>query len=110
MVLVVKRRWRIDDSLDVFAVHGVGGALGALLLAPFADSAWGGLGLREGFTVPSQLLAQAIGVAVGAAWAGVASWVLLKLIDAAVPLRVSEERERQGLDIASHGESAYNLS
>ncbi len=103
----VKRRLRIDDSLDVFAVHGVGGMLGSLLVAPFALSALGGGGLAAGMTAASQLAVQAAGVLAAAAWSAAVTFVLVKLIGAFVPLRVSAEEEVEGLDLATHGERAY---
>ena len=108
-VQVIKQRLRIDDSLDVFAVHGVGGILGTLLTAVFALPALGGLGLPEGASVASQLGVQFVGAAVVAVWAGVASFVILKVIGAMTPARASAEAETDGLDLTAHGERAYDL-
>jgi Amt family ammonium transporter len=106
----LKHRLGYDDSLDVFGVHGVGGALGTLLAGVFAAasvSAAGGeagvSGLLEGN--PSQLLAQAIGVGVTVLWCAIGTWITLKLVDALVGLRVGAEQEREGLDVALHGEA-----
>jgi Amt family ammonium transporter len=102
-----------DDSLDVFGVHGVGGATGTLLTGVFAAAAVsmsadmpGGLpGLLEGN--PQQLLTQVYGVVAVAVWAGLGTFIILKVIGALVGLRVSEEVERAGLDVHLHGESIH---
>ena len=104
----VKQRLRIDDSLDVFAVHGIGGMVGSLLVAILAASALGGVGYAPGMTIGRQLVAQAIGVAVAAAWSAVATFVIVKLLAASTGLRVSAEAESDGLDLAAHGERAYD--
>ena len=108
-VLTIKQRYRIDDSLDVFAVHGVGGILGSILLAPLASSAFGGVGLAEGRTIVDQLGAQLLGLAVIIILSAVASYVLAKLAGLIVPMRVDAEGEHDGLDITSHGERAYEF-
>jgi Amt family ammonium transporter len=100
----LKVRLGYDDSLDCFGVHGIGGLLGALLTGVFARQAIGGVpGLLDGN--PRQLLLQAWGVLVTIAYAGAATWVLLKIVDKLVGLRVDEDSEREGLDIALHGEA-----
>ncbi|HZL59869.1 MAG TPA: ammonium transporter [Stellaceae bacterium] len=104
----VKRRLKIDDSLDVFAVHGVGGMLGTMLAAIFALPALGGVGYAAGMTMGSQLAAQATGIAAAAAWSIVATFVLIKLLRLVTGLRVSAEEESDGLDLATHGERAYD--
>jgi Amt family ammonium transporter len=104
-----------DDSLDVFGVHGVGGITGALLTGVFADPALGGTGIWDyvanavapDYSVASQLWIQAQGVITTVIWSGVVSFVAFKLIDIVIGLRVKEEEEREGLDISSHGETAY---
>ena len=103
----VKQRLRIDDSLDVFAVHGVGGMVGALLVAVLAATALGGVGYASGMTMERQLIAQVIGVAAAAAWSAVATFVIIKILAAVTGLRVNAEAESDGLDLASHGERAY---
>jgi Amt family ammonium transporter len=108
-VLTIKQRYRIDDSLDVFAVHGVGGILGSLLLAPLASAAFGGVGLAEGKTIMDQLGAQALGVGVIIVLSVVASYVLAKVAGLIVPMRVDSEGEHDGLDLTSHGERAYEF-
>ncbi len=105
----IKRVAKIDDSLDVFAVHGVGGALGSILTAVFAATSLGGMGLAEGTTMGGQLMVQILGVVVVAAWSGIATFAVVKLIGLVVRLRVSEEEEIEGLDIVAHGERAYEL-
>jgi Amt family ammonium transporter len=100
---------RIDDSLDVFAVHGVGGILGSVLLAVFASPGLGGAGLPEGATTGSQLVVQLIGVGVAALWSGIVTLGVLVAYRAASRLRVSQEEEHDGLDVTAHGERAYDL-
>lgn len=109
MVGVVKRRFKIDDSLDVFAVHGVGGATGILLTAVFLDSALGGIGFAEGRTMGGQALIQLTGIAAVLLWSLVVSFVIAKVVHAVTGLRVSAETEEQGLDLRLHGERGYNM-
>jgi Amt family ammonium transporter len=104
----MKRKLGIDDSLDVFPVHGVGGFTGLMLTAVFSAAA-GGLGLPDGQTVGGQLGVQFIGAAATVVWCAVATFVILKVVNLFVPLRVSAEDESQGLDISQHDERAYNL-
>jgi Amt family ammonium transporter len=104
----VKQRLSIDDSLDVFAVHGVGGMLGTLLVAIFAARALGGGGYGEGMYMTKQLAAQALAVGVAAAWSAFATAVLVKLLAATIGIRVSAEEENDGLDLSTHGERAYD--
>jgi Amt family ammonium transporter len=100
----LKHRFDYDDSLDVFGVHGIGGITGTLLAGVFATAAIGGTsGLIEGN--PQQLLLQLYGVAVTLAWSGGVTFVLLKMVGAFVPLRVSQQQELEGLDISQHGEA-----
>ena len=106
---LIKRKLEIDDSLDVFPVHGVGGFLGTLLTAVFSAKAFGGLGLDEGATIASQFGVQVIGSLATLAWGGIISYALLKLISLIVPLRVTDEEETEGLDVALHGERGYEL-
>ena len=104
----IKRVLKIDDSLDVFPVHGVGGILGTLLAGVFVGTL-GGAGLAEGMTMGSQVWVQFVGVIVTFVYCAVISWVLLKVIDAVIGLRVSPDEETQGLDIVLHDETGYNL-
>jgi Amt family ammonium transporter len=106
---LVKSRIRIDDSLDVFAVHGVGGILGILLLSFFASPSLGGLGLPEGVGMGGQLSKQVLGVAVTVAWSAVATVLIVLVARALVGLRVSRDEETEGLDLTAHGERSYNL-
>ncbi len=103
----VKRTLKIDDSLDVFPVHGVGGCIGSLLTGVFAAEGLGGLGLH-GVSMVDQIGVQALAVLVTAVWSGLFSYLLLKLIDHLIGLRVSEDEEVQGLDIALHEETGYH--
>lgn len=104
----IKFKLKIDDSLDVFAVHGVGGMLGTLLVGILATDFFGGLGLEK--TVAEQTMTQVIGVLSVAALSLVGTVIIVKIIQATVGLRVSEEEEvGEGLDFGSHGESSYNL-
>ena len=104
---LVKQKINIDDSLDVFAVHGVGGALGILLTSFFGAEVLGGLGLGEGMTMIEQLSAQVQGLIVVAAWSLVISWIIVAVIRKTIGLRVHEEDEIEGLDITSHGERIH---
>ena len=105
----MKRTLKIDDSLDVFPVHGVGGMIGLLLTGVFSASSWGGVGLDEGVSMGGHVWIQLVGILVVAAWCAIVSVVLLKIIGAFVPLRVSAEEETEGLDLVLHEETGYNL-
>ena len=105
-VTSLKKMLGADDSLDVFGVHGVGGITGALLTGVFAAPGLGGTG-AEGFSIGSQLLIQGEGVLITIVWSSVVAFIAYKIADMVIGLRVSEEHEREGLDITSHGESAY---
>ncbi|MEY4722032.1 MAG: ammonium transporter [Pseudomonadota bacterium] len=109
MIQIVKQKLKIDDSLDVFAVHGVGGMVGSLLLAVFISPAFGGTGYDEGYSMVTQLAAQAVGVSVVAIWSAIASAVLAVGVSLVFPMRVGEDAEREGLDITSHGERAWEM-
>jgi len=102
-----KRKLRIDDSLDVFPVHGVGGILGTLLTGVFAAASMGGLGLEGG--MGRQLLVQLTGVGATVTWCALMTFIILKLVRSMIGLRVSGEEETQGLDLALHDERGYNL-
>jgi len=103
----LKKMLGADDSLDVFGVHGVGGITGALLTGVFAAPGLGGTG-AEDFSIASQLMIQGEGVLITIVWSSVVAFIAYKIADMAIGLRVSEESEREGLDITSHGESAYS--
>jgi Amt family ammonium transporter len=104
----LKHTLKIDDSLDVFPVHGMGGILGTLLAGVFVGIL-GGVGLAEGMTMGSQVWVQFVGVAVTFVYCGILSWIILKVIDAVIGLRVTPDEETQGLDIVLHDETGYNL-
>jgi len=108
-VVKIKQKVGYDDSLDAFGVHGVGGFVGAILTGVFVDASLGGSGLAEGVSMASQVTNQFIGVGATIAYCAVVSFILLKLIDAVMGLRVTEEQEEEGLDLALHDERAYNL-
>jgi ammonium transporter, Amt family len=103
----VKRKLIIDDSLDVFPVHGIGGITGSLLTGVFADSQFGGLGLNPGVTIGHQVGIQALAVLVTIAWSGLFSYLILKGLDKLLGLRVSPDEEVQGLDQVLHEETGY---
>lgn len=107
---VIRNRLKIDDSLDVFAVHGVGGILGSLLVAVLATDTFSGLGLADGVSIASQFSVQAICVAITVIWTAVASYAILKIAGVFGGLRVTEDDEIEGLDIAQHGERGYHNS
>jgi Amt family ammonium transporter len=104
-----------DDSLDVFGVHGVGGIVGALLTGVFAAPALGGTGIYDyvanavaaDYSIVGQVWIQAKAVLTTIVWSGVVSFIAYKLVDMVIGLRVPEDAEREGLDISSHGETAY---
>ena len=106
----IRATCKIDDSLDVFAVHGVGGIIGTLLVAIFAATEFGGVGLPEGTSTGGQFYVQIVGVISVAILSGVVTWIIAKVISATVGLRVSEEEEIDGLDISAHGERGYDLT
>jgi len=104
----LKKILRADDALDVFGVHGVGGIVGALLTGVFTAPALGGTGAAD-FAIGHQLGIQALGVGITLVWSGVVSLVAYFVVKAIFGLRVSGEAEREGLDITSHGEQAYEV-
>ena len=103
----IKVKLAFDDSLDVFAVHGVGGIIGTLLTAIFGATAFGGVGLAV--SIGAQIQIQLIGVVVTIAWTALGSWLIILLIRKLVGLRVDEQSEAEGLDYATHGESGFHL-
>jgi Amt family ammonium transporter len=111
----IKRAFKIDDSLDVFAVHGLGGIVGAIGTGIVVNPALGGSGVFDyaanavaEFNPTAQVISQLWGVGTVLIWSGVVSFILFKLIDMTMGLRVSDEEEREGLDTSSHGERAYS--
>ncbi|MFN3457422.1 MAG: ammonium transporter [Novosphingobium sp.] len=109
MIQLVKQRLEIDDSLDVFAVHGVGGMLGSVLLAVFIAPSFGGTGYAEGMDLARQLIAQVAGVGIVGLWSAFATVVCALMVSMVIPMRVTEDEEREGLDITSHGERAWEF-
>jgi len=106
----LKSQLGYDDSLDAFGVHGIGGIVGALLTGVFVDAGLGGVGLGDGMTISKQVWAQLLSIIVTLIWSGVLSFIILKIVDATVGLRVEEDEERMGLDLSQHNERGYNLS
>ena len=107
--MLIKRKLEIDDSLDVFPVHGVGGMLGIMLTAVFVRSEFGGMGLPDGVSLGQQFVVQLTGMFATIAWCGVVTFVLLKLINVVLPLRVSADEETLGLDLVEHDERGYDI-
>lgn len=107
--MFIKRKLEIDDSLDVFPVHGVGGMLGIMLTAVFVSSEFGGMGLPDGVSMGQQFIVQITGMFATIAWCGVVTFVLLKLINVVLPLRVSADEETLGLDLVEHDERGYDI-
>ena len=106
-VSLIREKWHIDDSLDVFAVHGVGGILGTILLALFGQPSLGGLGHVK--TIGEQLGIQLLALAAVIIWTAIATIVIAWIVKATIGLRVSPEQENEGLDRAEHGENAYPM-
>ncbi|SMO98168.1 ammonium transporter [Paracoccus laeviglucosivorans] len=115
-VVSIKAKLGIDESLDVFGIHGIGGIVGAILTGVFASPSLGGSGVfdystgavAEGYSIASQVMTQTMGVIVAVVWSAVVSFVALLIVKAVVGLRVPANDERQGLDTTTHGENAYN--
>ena len=109
-VSCLKRLLNVDDAFDVFGVHGLGGILGAILTGVFAAQSLGGTGglTPDSFSMGAQVWIQTKSVLFTVVWSGVVAFIAYKIVDLLIGLRVSEEEERQGLDISSHGETAYN--
>jgi ammonium transporter, Amt family len=107
-VSVVKNKFGYDDTADVFGVHGIGGMFGAVATGIFASASLGGVGYAEGVTMGHQVMVQIQAVVITIAWTGIGSFILYKIVDMIVGLRVPVEAEREGLDLASHGEAAYH--
>jgi len=105
----MKRSLKIDDSLDVTPVHGVGGVIGTLLTGVFAATSLGGVGYPDNGTMAGQVTTQLIAIAAVGAWSGIVTWILLKVTDAMVGMRVSPDQETEGLDTVEHNEKGYNL-
>lgn len=108
-IQLVKNKWHIDDSLDVFAVHGVGGMVGSILLGVFLSADFGGTGYAEGMTMGGQIVAQLVAVGAVAAFSAIVSVILALMVSIVIPMRVSQDEEREGLDITSHAERAWEI-
>jgi Amt family ammonium transporter len=106
-VSLIREKWHIDDSLDVFAVHGVGGILGTILLAFFGQKSLGGLGIVK--PIGEQLIIQLTGLGVTIVWSALATVILFFLVKKIIGVRVTQEQEFEGLDRAEHGENAYPM-
>ena len=102
----IKKVLKIDDSLDVFPVHGVGGILGTILTGVFASASFGGMGLEN--SISTQVFIQIIGVVFTIVWCGFFTYIILKFVDNLLGLRISEEEEETGIDLSEHGEKGYN--
>src|SRR5690606_31538676 len=102
----VKNALGYDDSLDVFGIHGVAGIIGSVLTGVFVSTTLGGVGVDD-YSMGGQIWIQIVAVVIAVVWCGVASAILFKLVDLIVGLRVPVEVEREGLDLAEHGERAY---
>ncbi|WP_420283089.1 ammonium transporter AmtB [Serratia liquefaciens] len=107
-VVTLKKWLKVDDTCDVFGVHGVCGIVGCLLTGVFTSASLGGTGYAEGVTMGHQVWIQLLSVVITLVWSGVAAFIAFNVAGAIVGLRVPEEQEREGLDVNSHGESAYN--
>ena len=105
----MKRALKVDDTLDVTPVHGVGGVIGTLLTGVFAAASLGGVGYPDKVSMGGQVMTQLIGVISVAAWCGIVTWILLKLTDAMTGMRVTPDEETEGLDTVEHNEKGYNL-
>ncbi len=106
---IIKQKLKIDDSLDVFPVHGIGGMVGALLTGVFVSSGLGGAGLADGVSMGSQVGIQFVSIIATTVYAGAGSFVILKVVDALVGLRASAEDEQVGLDPSQHNETGYEI-
>ena len=106
---LIKNKWRLDDSLDVFPVHGIGGVLGSILVGWLISPEWGGIGLNENQTMMSQVWVQLQAVGAIFLWTLVFTFIVLKIMSVTTGLRIEAEGERQGLDVATHNESGYLL-
>jgi ammonium transporter, Amt family len=105
----LKRALGYDDSLDAFGVHAVGGIIGAILTGLCADASMGGVGLAEGMDIAGQLWIQTKGVLFTLVYSGIGSFIILKIVDVVIGLRVTEEQETEGLDVSQHDERGYIL-
>ena len=107
---IIRNKLGIDDSLDVFAVHGVGGILGSLLVSVLATASLSGVGLPDGVSISDQFIVQLCSVSLAVGWTGIISFIILKVIQATSGIRISDQDEIEGLDLTQHGERAYHYS
>jgi Amt family ammonium transporter len=105
----MKQALKMDDSLDVFPVHGVGGIIGTFMTGIFVSATFGGAGYAEKMTLGDQVMVQIVGILAIGAWSAIATWVLLKLCEATTGMRVTSDQETEGLDTVLHNEKGYNL-
>ncbi|HXR58548.1 MAG TPA: ammonium transporter [Burkholderiales bacterium] len=105
----MKQALKMDDSLDVFPVHGVGGIIGTFMTGIFVSATFGGAGYAEKMTMGDQVMVQIVGILAIGAWSAIATWVLLKLCNASTGMRVTSDQETEGLDTVLHNEKGYNL-
>ena len=103
----MKNKFKYDDSLDVFGIHGVGGIIGAVLTGVFSVGSLGGV-KGDDYSIGAQTWIQIEAVAITLVWSGVVTYVIFKVVSLLVGLRVDADAERQGLDLTSHGEQAYH--
>lgn len=106
---MIKKVFHVDDALDVFSVHGIGGIVGTLLTAVFIDQQFGGVGHNEGMTTSSQFMIQLVDALYVIAWTAIATFIVIKLIGLVTDVRVDDENELRGLDIGEHEEQGYSL-
>ncbi len=107
-VVTLKKWLRVDDTCDVFGIHGVCGIIGCIATGVFTATSLGGTGYAEGVTMGHQVGIQALSVVIALAWSGIVAFIAFKVAALCVGLRIPEEQEREGLDVNSHGENAYN--
>ena len=105
---LIRNKLKIDDSLDVFAVHGIGGMIGSILVSILATDIFSGLGLNDGMTIVSQIYVQILCVLITIIWTAIGSFLILKSISFFMSLRVNEDLEVEGLDMSEHGEKGYH--
>ena len=105
----LKKALGYDDSLDAFGVHAIGGIVGALLTGVFIDAKLGGVGLDEGVTMAAQVYKQCVGIGATIIYDFIVAFIILKVLDVVMGLRVTEEEETEGLDIVLHDERGYNF-
>jgi len=105
----MKQALKMDDSLDVFPVHGVGGIIGTFMTGIFVSATFGGVGYADKMTMGDQVMVQVVGILAIGVWSAIATWILLKLCDATTGMRVTSDQETEGLDTVLHNEKGYNL-